>query len=29
MQTEAQGLAAETRLAARTVLSRLPFVSLD
>lgn len=29
MRTEAQGLAAETTNAARTVLSRLPFVSMD
>lgn len=29
MRSEVQGLAAETKLAARTVLSRLPFVSMD
>ncbi len=29
MRTEAEGLAAETRLAARTVFSQLPFVSMD
>jgi hypothetical protein len=29
MRTEAQGLAAETTNAAKTVLSRLPFVSMD
>lgn len=29
MRTEAEGLASETRLAARTVLSRLPFVSME
>lgn len=29
MRSEAEGLAAETRLAARTVLSRLPFVSME
>ncbi|MBX3402458.1 MAG: hypothetical protein KF699_03500 [Phycisphaeraceae bacterium] len=29
MRTEAQGLAAETTSAAKTVLSRLPFVSMD
>jgi len=29
MRSEAAGLASETRLAARTVLSRLPFVSME
>jgi len=29
MRSEAEGLASETRLAARTVLSRLPFVSME
>lgn len=29
MRSEVQGIAAETRLAARTVLSRLPFVSME